>query len=107
MGRRRDLTTMILGAALTAASCGGSPAETHGSGGASSAATTTTSTTAGTGGHAPSGPHLVVPAVLDLPYVVAGAGGTSLAVDVQNDGDAPLAGLTWTLSGDKSITLAG
>jgi hypothetical protein len=100
---RRELTAMILGAAIAAARCGGGPAETHGSGGTSGA----TTTTGGTGGGAPAGPHLVVPAVIDLPYVLAGAGPSSLAVEVQNDGDAPLAGLVWTLSGDASIALGG
>ena len=49
------------------------------------------------------GPHLVVPTVIDLPYVVAGKGGVTAQVPVANDGDVALTGLAWTLGGDPSI----
>lgn len=60
---------------------------------------------AGAGGSAPSGPHLVIPAVIDLPYVVAGQGGSTASVIVENDGDAPFTMLDFKLSGDASLGL--
>jgi hypothetical protein len=51
------------------------------------------------------GPRLVIPAVIDLPYTVAGKGGSSVTVGVENDGDAPLPSITWSLSGDASLAI--
>ncbi len=63
------------------------------------------------GGGSTAGLHLVLPAFVDLPYVVAGAGGSSLDVTVTNDGDedAPAVGqskLVWSLDGDASLTMS-
>lgn len=93
----------VAGAALAIASCSGgrSTDATHGTGGA----TTSTPTSTSSGTTAPMGPHLVVPSVIDIPYVVAGQGGSTAQVSVSNDGDAPLTGLSWMLSGDPSISL--
>jgi hypothetical protein len=118
----RSTLVGLAASAMLAASCGGGAATTTGSGGGGGAtratnATTSTSaassgavgstTTGGTGGAggAVATPRLVVPAVIDLPYAVAGQGGTTVMVTVANDGDAPLDGLTWKLTGDAAITL--
>lgn len=50
-----------------------------------------------------SGPLLVVPAVIDLPYVVAGQGGSQLDVPLRNDGDGPLVGLSFWVTGATAI----
>jgi hypothetical protein len=86
----------IAGTAL-AASCNGAAHVSHGEGGGS--------TSASTGTPVPTGPHLVAPAVIDIPYVVAGQGGSTAQVTIANDGDQPLTGLAWMLSGDPSISL--
>jgi hypothetical protein len=59
----------------------------------------------------PSPAHLVVPDVVDLPYVVAGEGGTSATFSVTNDGGSPLEGqgsrpLAWRLDGDATLSIA-
>jgi hypothetical protein len=88
----------IAGAALAAARCnGGGPHVFHGAGGG--AASTST------GAPVPTGPRLVAPAVVDIPYVVAGQGGSTAQVVVANDGDQALTGLAWMLGGDPSISL--
>lgn len=48
---------------------------------------------------------LSLPAVLSLPYVSAGAGGSSLAVTVTNTGAAEATGLRWDLLGDPALHL--
>jgi hypothetical protein len=53
----------------------------------------------------PRGPHLVTPAVIDIPYVAGGQGASTAQVHIANDGDAPLEGLSWMLTGDSSISL--
>ncbi len=99
-------------AALAAVSCGGGADTPRGSGGgaaSTSRAASRHTRPAVTEGprppRAPAGPHLVVPAVIDLPYVVAGKGGVTATVGVSNDGDAPLTGLAWLISGDPTITI--
>jgi hypothetical protein len=62
-------------------------------------------TTTSTGSAVPTGPHLVLPVVIDIPYVVAGQGGATAQVTVENDGDAPVAGLSFQIAGDPSISL--
>jgi hypothetical protein len=47
----------------------------------------------------------VIPSVIDLPYTVAGLGGSSVQVTITNDGDAPFTTLAFQLSGDPSITV--
>jgi hypothetical protein len=59
---------------------------------------------------APPVANLVLPEVIALPYVVAGAGGVSLTVDVSNPGGAPATApgggpLVWTLGGDEALTV--
>jgi hypothetical protein len=49
-------------------------------------------------------PGLVLPDIIPLPYVVAGMGGTSLDVTVENPGNADT-GVTWQLAGDADITI--
>jgi len=93
-------------AAVFAASCDGDRerAFVHGTGGGG--ASVFLEGTAGAGGApAPKAAHLVVPKVVDFPYVLAGKGAITAAVDVANDGDAPLAGLDWELSGDPTIAI--
>ncbi len=51
------------------------------------------------------GPHLVLPAVIDLPYVLAGKGSVTARVPVTNDGDVELTGLAWALTGESSIVV--
>jgi hypothetical protein len=52
------------------------------------------------------GPGLLsLPGVIDLPYVVAGAGGSTVTVQIDNVGPGPLTGLQWFLSGAASIHL--
>jgi hypothetical protein len=46
-----------------------------------------------------------MPTVVDVPYVVAGQGGATASVAVRNDGDAPITGLTWALSGDPTLAV--
>ncbi len=115
LSRSATLAALLLG--LAASACGGSgaPATSGGKGGEGAASTSPSSTastpasvaastgTTGSGG-APAG-HLVVPAVIDVPYVVAGQGGSAASVDVVNDGGSRLDGLTWSLSGDPSLTI--
>ena len=104
---------LIAGAAVAAVSCGGGQGRagsgTGGAGGAEGSTATSTSSSASTSSSTssgmPTGPHLVVPAVIDIPYAVAGQGGATAEVQVSNDGDAPLDGLVWALSGDPSISL--
>ncbi|MEO7331131.1 MAG: hypothetical protein ABI193_21320, partial [Minicystis sp.] len=77
--------------------------------------TTTTSAGAGTGGSAGSdgeggtaqGPILVLPTVVDLPYVVAGQGGSALEIEVKNTGDLPIMPLTFILEGDAALSFKG
>jgi hypothetical protein len=101
---------LLFSAALATAACGGS-AGAPGTGGKGSGSTSSTAASTGSASSSASGTggasagHLVVPSVIDLPYVVAGQGGSMASVDVQNDGDAPLSGLTWSLSGDPSLTI--
>ncbi|MCA9577829.1 MAG: hypothetical protein KC668_20480 [Myxococcales bacterium] len=52
----------------------------------------------------PSGPSLVVAPLARLPYVEAGGGEVSLALELHNAGDAPTA-LTFSLSGDPLLAL--
>lgn len=120
------LGTGGLAAVLAAAACSGggaAPTSTGGEGGAtaSTAVTTSVATTTsvaasspggatsvgGTGGSggAPTGPRLVIPKVIDLPYTVAGQGGSSIKVAISNDGDAPLTSIAWSLVGASSIQL--
>ncbi len=124
---------LFLSAVLAAAACGGNAtapgtggqggggegggsisASTGSAGSTSTSTSTLMSTSAGTGGSTSTSSagtggslagHLVVPSVIDVPYVVAGKGGSAASVDVQNDGGAPLTGLTWALAGDPSLTL--
>lgn len=72
-------------------------------GGGGSLATTSSSKDGGAGGAAQ--PLLVVPAVIDLPYTVAGKGGSSVEVEIANDGAAPLTGLVFAISGAPSISV--
>lgn len=107
-----------LAGAAFAASCSGD-ASPQGTGGQSEASSSSggvgaggaqgTSGHDGTGGSggAHMGPRLVIPSVIDLPYTVAGQGGSAAMITVSNDGDAPLQGLAWALSGDASIALGG
>jgi hypothetical protein len=106
----------VAGAAATAG-CSGEPAQ--GAGGSGGKHTVTIpggggggmggagGGAGGSGGHggAVNGPRLVIPAVIDLPYTVAGQGGSSAMVQVENDGDAPLASIAWAITGDASIAL--
>ena len=102
--------SMILGScftagALLAASCGGGELA-RGTGGGGSGGTGDSGGTGGTGGSPPVAmARLVVPAVIDLPYAIAGKGGSTATVTIANDGDAPLTGLTWKLTGNAEITL--
>lgn len=112
-------------AALLALSCSGAgaPKETPGEGGAAGTTTTTATsaptssamiggmggattvgTTAGSGG-APAGPRLVIPKVIDLPYTVAGQGGSAITVPIANDGDAPLTSITWSITGASALAI--
>ncbi|MFT3764595.1 MAG: hypothetical protein QM820_03620 [Minicystis sp.] len=104
--------------AVAAAACsgGGDTAQTGGSGGKAPATTSSggggsggAGSTGGTGGSggALAGPRLVIPAVIDLPYTVAGKGGSTASVDVENDGDAALTGISWAISGDAALTIGG
>lgn len=97
--------------AIAVAACADTPAhETPqssdgGAGGDGGASATTADATS-----APAAAHLVLPDVVDLPYVVAGEGGTSVTFGVSNDGGEPLVGpdgakLAWSIAGDPSITL--
>jgi hypothetical protein len=98
----------VAGAALAAAGCGvGAKLQAAATSAGTGGATASSGAPEQTGDDAPArkGPHLVVPAVIDLPYVVAGAGGVSATVSIGNDGDAPLTGLAWLLDGDPSIAL--
>ncbi len=74
-------------------------------GSTASAGPTSGSAGQGTSSSGAAGAHLVVPNLVDLPYVVAGQGGSSAMVTVKNDGQAPLQGLSWSIEGDASITL--
>ena len=61
----------------------------------------------GAGGDLPvQGPHLVLPGAIDLPYVLALSGGSSIDVDIPNDGDEDAVGLVWSLTGSPLLTLA-
>jgi hypothetical protein len=60
--------------------------------------------TAGAGGEP--APWLVLPEVIALPYVLAGAGGSASNVEVQNQGAADTGSLTWTLTGSTLLTLS-
>lgn len=101
---------LLFGAALAVAACSGgdgAPGGGHSgvAGAASSGGAGGSGPGGGGGGGSPKGPHLVVPGVIDLPYVIAGTSGSAVTVDVQNDGDASISGLAWALTGDPSITL--
>jgi hypothetical protein len=108
---RSTCSALVFCALLAATACGGS-AGPHGSGGTGGAGASTSTSSSSSGGNggaggtggAPAG-HLVAPALIDVPYVVAGQGGSAAMVDLQNDGDAPLPALTWSLSGDPTITI--
>lgn len=112
---------------LAAAACSGDPTESPGGkggggaaaggggGGTQSVSSSNSSGGAGGGtsmggsggtGGAVMGPRLVIPAVIDLPFTIAGQGGSQAKITVGNDGDAPLPSLLWVMSGDPSITLA-
>jgi hypothetical protein len=93
------------GAALTIANCSGRRERVvQGTGGETVSGSGGGVTTSGPPA-APRGPHLVVPAVIDIPYVVAGQGTATAQVEITNDGDATLEGLSWMLSGDPTISL--
>lgn len=89
-------------AALIAA-CGDSSEPNGGGGGGGSGG----AAPEGGGGSAPSGPRVVLPGVIALPYVVAGAGSSSLTVVIENVGDEDATGLSWTFGGDPSLTFDG
>jgi hypothetical protein len=102
---------------LVALGCGGG-GESSGAGGGTSTTTggTTSSASstggAGTGGSGgeggvATGPQLVLPVIIDLPYVLAGAGDATLQVEVKNSGDQPLTGLSFNLAGDASLSVIG
>ena len=103
------------GAALLSCSGAGGPSGAGGAGGEGAGATTATTSgeggtnvggSTGTGGVV-LGPRLVIPKVIDLPYTVAGQGGSSIAVAIANDGDAKLTSLGWSLAGPSSLKLGG
>ncbi len=50
-------------------------------------------------------PRLVLPAVIAVPYVEAGAGASAVTVEVRNDGDADTGPLVWGVHGDAGFTL--
>ncbi|MFO0757251.1 MAG: hypothetical protein U0359_12220 [Byssovorax sp.] len=105
---------------LVALGCGGTDEGAGGHGGASAATTSTTVTTAsaggggagatsGTGGEGgvAQGGRLALPMVIDLPYVSAGEGGSTLEIEVKNTGDLPLMGLAFSLEGSPLLSFAG
>ena len=49
--------------------------------------------------------RLALPDVIDLPYVVAGAGGSTRTVEIPNQGTADAGPLSWTLTGSSLVTL--
>ncbi|MBI4955440.1 MAG: hypothetical protein HY908_25685, partial [Myxococcales bacterium] len=115
MGPRARCGWAVLGAgalALALAACGtedalgpdgsGAAAGTGGAG-----AGTTTGPGGAGGGGGPAAAHLVLPSVVDLPYVLAGAGGSEASFAVVNDGSLDVAGLTWSLTGSAELDLAG
>ncbi|HEY4120144.1 MAG TPA: hypothetical protein VGM56_19905 [Byssovorax sp.] len=59
----------------------------------------------GGGGATTPAAALSLPNVVALPYVVAGAGGTTAAVTLHNAGDLAATDLVWTLSGDPALTI--
>jgi hypothetical protein len=77
-------------------------AATSGAGGGA----TSGSTGSGGEGGAAKGPVLVLPSIVDLPYVVAGQGGATLDVEVQNTGDLPITALSFTLEGDATLSFS-
>jgi hypothetical protein len=92
----------VAAAVLAAASCSGrgtTGAEPAGTPAPSPGLTTSTESAVSIG------PHLVLPTVIDIPYVVAGQGGATAQVILENDGDAPAAGLAFQIAGDPSISL--
>jgi hypothetical protein len=98
------VSAWAFGAALTIANCSGRRDRVvQGTGGETVSGSGGGVTTSGP--PAPKGPHLVVPAVIDIPYVVAGQGAATVQVEITNDGDAALEGLSWMLSGDPGISL--
>jgi hypothetical protein len=64
-----------------------------------------TTSIGGGGAGLPTGPHLVLPDVVSLPYVVAGTGGSSIGATIVNDGDAELSSLSLELTGDASLSV--
>jgi hypothetical protein len=49
----------------------------------------------------------VLPSIVDLPYVVAGEGGSTRVIEVKNTGDLPLDLLSWSLEGDAALSFSG
>src|SRR5262249_24453412 len=61
-------------------------------------------------GHPPTPASLSIPRVIDLPYVVAGQGGSQTTVELENRGELTLTGpgggpLIFSLSGDPALSL--
>ncbi|MFO0555017.1 MAG: hypothetical protein U0271_41955 [Polyangiaceae bacterium] len=50
-------------------------------------------------------PKVALPAVIDLPYVVAGAGGSTVEVVVENTGNGDATDLTWDLTGSALLSI--
>ena len=101
LGCGGDGESSAVGAQSTSTST--SVAATSGAGGSA----TSGSTGSGGEGGAAKGPVLVLPSIVDLPYVVAGQGGATLDVEVKNTGDLPITALSFTLEGDATLSFSG
>jgi len=75
---------LVLGLGALACACGGDDASTP---------------------DAAPGAALVLPAVIDLPYVAAGEGAVTVDVAVDNPGELDAAATGWALDGDPALTL--
>jgi len=63
--------------------------------------------TGGVGGGAPEGPHLSGPQVVDVPYVVAGTGGSAASVTIVSSGDTAVTGIQAKLTGSAILAIEG
>lgn len=100
MVRRLVVSSMCIAALAACEGDDDGRTATVGTGGAASG-----SGVGGAGGGGGALPDLIVPDVIAVPYVLAGAGGSEGSATVSNAGDAPISDLVFTLTGSPLLSL--